>query len=210
MMRLRIDFSKTDPMRFCGHLDLFRTWERTFRRAALHLSYTQGYKHHPRINIASALPLGFTSSNEIMDVWLDNDISIEDVSQSLQQTLPPGLLINQISPIDISAPSLQSILVGSEYLIVFLDHVIDLEERIEALLNQSAVQIERRGKIVDLKPLIYTITLYPNTSAGHQQLFLFLSTTQEKNGRPDEVIKALGLDASTVLIHRQKLVFQDN
>ncbi|MGB9639403.1 MAG: TIGR03936 family radical SAM-associated protein [Anaerolineales bacterium] len=210
MMRLRIDFSKTDAMRFCGHLDLFRTWERTFRRAAIRLSYTQGFKHHPRINIASALPLGFTSSDEVMDVWLDGDISIEEISRSLNQTLPAGLLINQISSVDISAPSLQSTLVGSEYLATFLDDVIDLEGRVATLLNQTAIPIERRGKTVDIRPYIYTITLYPNDNVGRQQLFLFLSTTQEKNARPDEVIKALGLDPTGVLFHRQKLIFHSN
>lgn len=210
MMRLRIDFGKTDAMRFCGHLDLFRTWERTFRRAALHLSYTQGFKHHPRINIASALPLGFTSSNEIMDVWLDSNISIEEISRSLKQTLPPGLSINQISFVDISAPSLQSTLLGSEYLAIFLDDIFDLEERVTTLLNQTSIQVERRGKIVDIRSFIYAITRFPNDNKGHQQLFLFLSSTQEKNARPDEVIKALGVDPSGVLFHRQKLIFQNN
>ena len=41
-MRVRVRFAKTEAMRFTGHLDLFRTWERTIRRASLPLSYTQG------------------------------------------------------------------------------------------------------------------------------------------------------------------------
>lgn len=209
MMRLRIDFSKTDAMRFCGHLDLFRTWERTFRRAAINLSYTQGFKHHPRINIASALPLGFTSSHEVMDVWLDNPISTDEILQSLQQTLPPGLKINQITPIDISAPALQSILIGSEYLAIFLDPIADLAIRVTNLLNQSSILIERRGKIIDLRPLLFAVTPLSDDHDGHQQLFLFVSSTQEKNARPDEVVRALGVDPTAVLFHRQRLIFTD-
>ena len=45
-------FSKTDAMRYTGHLDLHRAWERTFRRAGLPLAYTQGFSPHPRINLA--------------------------------------------------------------------------------------------------------------------------------------------------------------
>ncbi|MBM2844178.1 MAG: hypothetical protein HW404_2015, partial [Anaerolineales bacterium] len=31
LARYRITFGKTEAMRFTGHLDLHRTWERTFR-----------------------------------------------------------------------------------------------------------------------------------------------------------------------------------
>ncbi len=209
MMRLRIDFSKTDAMRFCGHLDLFRTWERTFRRAGVNLSYTQGFKHHPRMNIASALPLGFTSSHEVMDVWLDNPLSTEQILQSLRQTLPPGMKINQITPIEISAPSLQSILIGSEYITIFLDPIADLAKRVTNLLNQPSILIDRRGKIIDLRPLLFAVELLPNDNDGHQQLFLCVSSTQEKNARPDEVVRALGVDPTSALFHRQRLIFSN-
>ena len=39
-MRMRIKFAKTEDMRFSGHLDLHRAWERTFRRAGLPLAYS--------------------------------------------------------------------------------------------------------------------------------------------------------------------------
>ena len=52
-------------MRFTGHLDLHRAWERTFRRAHLPLAYTQGFHPQPRIQLAGALPLGFTVSSYV-------------------------------------------------------------------------------------------------------------------------------------------------
>jgi len=54
--RIRITFSKTEAMRFTGHLDLILTWERTFRRAALPLSYSEGFNPRPVINFAAPLP----------------------------------------------------------------------------------------------------------------------------------------------------------
>jgi uncharacterized protein (DUF2344 family) len=72
-MRFRITFSKTNAMRFTGHLDLQRTWERTIRRARLPLSYSQGFNPRPKINLAAALPLGFTSSCEMVEIWLDDE-----------------------------------------------------------------------------------------------------------------------------------------
>ena len=70
-MRLRITFSKSGALRYTGHLDLQTTWERTLRRAGLPLAYTHGFHPGPRIQIASALPLGFIGRAEIVDIWLD-------------------------------------------------------------------------------------------------------------------------------------------
>ena len=209
MMRLRIDFQKTSPIRFIGHLDLFRIWERTFRRAGIPLAYTQGFKHHPRINIASALPLGFTSSHEIMDFWLDQILPIENVLEALQTTLPSGLIVNQISPIELSAPSLQSILIGSEYQVTFLEKIPNLETIVEELQNRATIEIERRGKRIDIKPYLFSISLLPFDENNNQQLFLYLSSSQDQNARPDEVIQAIDYDPLDALFHRLQLVFEN-
>ena len=63
--RYRMVFSKMQPLRYIGHLDLMRAWEHTFRRANVPIAYTQGYHPHPRVNLGAALPLGFTSECEI-------------------------------------------------------------------------------------------------------------------------------------------------
>ena len=73
-MRLRITFSKSGTLRYTGHLDLQSIWERTVRRAGLPLAYTQGFHPSPKIQIASALPLGFIGSAEIVDVWLQDNV----------------------------------------------------------------------------------------------------------------------------------------
>ena len=72
--RCRIRFAKTEAMRYIGHLDLHRAWERLARRARLPLAYTAGYHPHPRIQIGSALPLGVTGDNELVDLWLDREM----------------------------------------------------------------------------------------------------------------------------------------
>src|SRR5512146_1378298 len=107
-MRLRITFAKTEAMRYTGHLDLHRTWERTFRRAQLPLAYSQGFHPQPRINLASALPLGFTSDSEVADIWLEKDMPLDQIRELLQAALPPGISILQIEEVDSQAPALQT------------------------------------------------------------------------------------------------------
>ena len=76
-MRVRIIFSKQGALRYTGNLDLHKILERSIRRAKLPLAYSQGYHPQPKINLAAALPLGFSSRAEVMDMWLNEDV--EDV-----------------------------------------------------------------------------------------------------------------------------------
>ena len=119
-MRLRIYFDKTEAMRYTGQLDLHRTLERLFRRAKLPLAYSHGFHPQPRINFASALPLGFTSQAEIVDIWLETSIPLADIETALKITLPPGIHIHQIEEINSKAPTLQTQVVTSEFTITVL------------------------------------------------------------------------------------------
>jgi radical SAM-linked protein len=90
-MRIRITFIKQGALRYTGHLDLHRLWERAARRAGLPLAYSQGFHPQPKMNMAAALPLGFSSRCEVMDMRLERDMSLEDLPTRLNETLPSGL-----------------------------------------------------------------------------------------------------------------------
>ncbi|MGF1504453.1 MAG: TIGR03936 family radical SAM-associated protein [Anaerolineae bacterium] len=67
--RYRIRFGKQDDLRYTGNLDIARIWERTLRRAGAPGVYSNGYNPRPKLQIAAALPLGYSSVCEIVDVW---------------------------------------------------------------------------------------------------------------------------------------------
>jgi len=205
-MRLRIVFAKTEAMRFTGHLDLFRTWERTIRRAGLPLAYTQGYKPHPRINIASALPLGFTGENELVEIWLETDLPLEQITASLKQAAPPGLEIRQVEAANARSPNLQAILQASEYIITLLQPFPYLERRLAELLSAESLPRQRGGKNYDLRNLIITLENLPDDEQGHQRLLACLSAREAATGRPEEVILALGANPEMARIHRRRLI----
>lgn len=210
MIRVRITFNKTEEMRFTGHLDLYRAWERAFRRAKLPLSYSQGFKPHPRINIAAALPLGFTSSNDIVDVWFEEDLSEEEIISKLEASLPPGIRLLNVKIIPPNEPPLQKTIIASQYLITLLNPVSDLNHRIEQLLAQSHISWKKKDKTIDLRPLIFELALIPDNAHSKQTMHILLSSSPNANARPDDVIEALGLNPETTLFHRQKLFFQND
>lgn len=208
-MRIRLVFSKLEPMRYTGHLDLFSTWERTIRRAGLPLAYSQGFNPRPRLNLASALPLGFISSGEVMDIWLEDDLPLDMINNTIKGALPPGLGIIKINEVTTNEPSLQSQLASAEYKITFLNSLTDLDVCIEEILAKDCILRERRGKSYDLRPLIISAQRLPDDEEGRNQLYLRLSAREGATGRPEEVLLAIGADPTFTRIERIGLIFQD-
>ena len=205
-MRIRVYFSKTEAMRFTSHLDLFRTLERMIRRAALPLVYSQGYRPHPRINLACALPLGITSECEIVDIWLQDELPIGAVQDSLTTASPPGITIDRVEQIALDLPALQSTVQAAEYLITLLDDVPDLAHEIELILESTLLPRIRHGKKYDLRPLILGIVPEPDDAPPSQRLRVKLTSKEGATGRPDELILALGQNPHEARIHRTQLV----
>jgi radical SAM-linked protein len=206
-VRLRIAFSKTEAMRFTSHLDLYRAWVRTLRRARLPLAYSQGFKPHPKINIAAALPLGFTSQGDLVDIWLADTLSNEEIHKRLAKALPPGIIVENVTEIENEEPSLQSRLEAAKYSAVLNSPVQALEDKIEALLAASHLQRKRNDKEYDLRPLIVGLKYTGMSAINKQTLEMILKARPSETGRPEEVIEALEGDPHQASIHRYELIF---
>lgn len=194
-------------MRFTGHLDLHRAWERIFRRARLPLAYSQGFSPHPRINLASALPLGFTSEAELVDVWLEEDLPLDEIAKALQRAIPPGIQITEIQSVSERLPSLQSSLVSSEFVVTFLEDQPELKEQVQHLQETASLLRTRRNKPYDLRPLIEALEVLPSTAEGSPHLRMRLSARDGATGRPEEVLDCIGIPAEECRVHRTALFF---
>ena len=207
-MRIRLTFSKTPAMRYTGHLDLHRAWERTFRRAALPLAYSQGFHPQPRLNLACALPLGITSQCELLDAWLDPPQPVEQVLAALVTASPPGIQITHIEEITERQPALQTQVTAAEYTVTLLDLQSDLEPRLAALLASPSLPRQRRGKDYDLRPLIEALLPLSPDASGLQRFHLRLSARESATGRPEEVLNALDILPEYTRVERIRLIFQ--
>jgi radical SAM-linked protein len=205
--RYRIHFAKEDIIRFTGHLDLYRTWERTLRRARVPLAYSQGFNPRPKINQSPALPLGCTSECEAIDIWLEEERSPEQILHDLRQVTPQGLRTQSIQEVDLRAPSLQSQVVAVMY-DVSLDpppSYEDLQRSVQMTLRAKSLPRTRRGRDYDLRPLIEKLEL-DRGELGITKLRMILSSREGATGRPEEVIASLGMDPTFASIHRTRLI----
>ena len=212
-MRLRITFAKQGALRYTGHLDLHKLWERTARRAALPLAYSQGFHPQPKMNIAAALPLGFSSRCEVMDMRLQNDIPLEGLCEKLQDTLPTGIRVLNVERVDDGEPALQTQVASAEYEVALKEPMdgSELKRRIAAIIAAESLPRERRGKNYDLKPLIEEISLTPNPSSlGRKEPIILMRLTAQEGatGRPEEVLDVLGIPFEETRIERTKLIFK--
>ena len=205
-MRIRVTFSKTEAMRFTGHLDLHRAWERTFRRAGLPLAYSQGFHPQPRLNLGSALPLGMTSQCELLDAWLEPAQPLDLVFTSLDKVAPPGIRIERIDEITERQPALQTQVISAEYTLTLLEPAPDLPERLQAIIASQSLPRQRRGKDYDLRPLIESITIMEPNQDGYSRFSLRLSAREAATGRPEEVLAVLGIPLEDTRIHRTAII----
>lgn len=204
-MRLRIIFAKQGALRYTGHLDLHRLWERAARRAELPLAYSQGFHPQPKLAIAAALPLGFSSRCEVLDMRLEHEIPLDGLCERLQETLPTGIQVTSVESVDEKLPALQTLVASAEYLVTLTEAIdgSELQRKIDSVLESSSITRERRGKTYDLRPLIEELQLQADRC-----IFMRLAAREGATGRPEEVLDALGIAFEETRIERTELIFK--
>ena len=209
-MRARITFSKTGALRYVGHLDLHTLWERAARRAGLPLAYSQGFHPQPKIPFASALPLGFSSRAEVMDMRLQEDVELNDLPTRLEAALPAGIAILDVHGVDDSEPALQMQVCAAEYEVTLIEasDAATLQRDLDQLLAAESLPRERRGKAYDLRPLIEDLRLVDRGGGSGPLIFMRLTAKEAATGRPEEVLDQLGIAARDARIERIRLIFQ--
>lgn len=142
----RLLFEKKGNAIWISHLDLMRMFQRTFKRAGLPLTHTQGFNPRPSVSIALPLSVGIESGCELLDFDLDGaPIPEAEIKRRLNEKLVEGVRV-----LDVYTGG-QKI----KYL-ALLDCVLTLEydggvpdgaaEKIRALLAREEVTVTKKSK----------------------------------------------------------------
>lgn len=114
---LRLKYSKLGKVRFLGHRDVARLWERVLRRAGLPLVYTQGFSPHPKLAFGLALPVGWESTAEYLDVWTSAEVSSDDLKAAVSAVLPEGMDVERVGRPILRSESLSELAEAADYLV---------------------------------------------------------------------------------------------
>ncbi len=165
--RLRIKVGKLGDMALIGHLDFARLMDRAIRRASLPIAFTGGFHPGPRISPANALPLGITSTGEIIDFELTEAINPADFRARLQEQLSEDIPIYEAAEVSLDSPSATKCLDRVEYLIA-LDTVdgetADWQSWVQQVLAaeqimQAKVTKSGKPKEIDLRSRLFELSV---------------------------------------------------
>jgi radical SAM-linked protein len=211
--RWRVTFVKGPQLKYISHLDLALAWERVLRRAGMPLAYSQGFHPQARLQLASGLPLGYTSTAEILDIILDEPLDPADFVARLRPALPVGLTVTAAEEVDLKTPALQSALRQAEYRVTVETALPagELAGRVATLLAADRLEQQRvrkqRAETFDLRPLVGDVRL-ETVADGLAIFWMRLSAGNQGNVRPEAVLTALGLGEAYAQVERTKLLFE--
>lgn len=159
-MRIRCKFTKLGYVKFVGHLDTVRMFQRAIRVARIPMAYSQGFNPHAKIYFAMPLSVGVGSTGEYIDIMTSEEVDIQKVKEDLNRILPEGISILEISAIEDGTPSLMSLVTTADYRIVFEKDQLSEQDLLAAQekMNGETLIVLKKGKKktseVDIKPLI--------------------------------------------------------
>lgn len=207
MTRLRLIYQKTGNIRFTGTLDMQKIWERSCRRAGLAIAYSQGFHPQARIQQAAPLPLGMEGLLEIVDIWLQGDIDLSNFIERINKYLPMGINVNAVQKVDIHESSLQNRVNSVTYLIKNIQciSVNQLSEKINDLLNEPSIFIEKRGRQINVRELINSMKIQNFTDPNRIEIMMNLKHLPGKTGRPEDILQLIGIEPAKTTMIRERL-----
>ena len=204
-IRVRIRFSKTGKIRWTSHRDVARMWERAFRRTKLPLAYSAGFSPRPKVSFGLALPTGYESVAEYIDVELLGEVDVTTLPSRLSSALPDGVDATAAQVVASNAPSLQEevrsctwrwVVVPGEGLEPLVGDGV--AEAVSGCLAARELPVTRTRKgapqIEDIRPSIVDLNLEGPAGPSYSDGFWLVGelACQPRSIRPSEVTLALG------------------
>jgi radical SAM-linked protein len=190
MNKYRLKFSKTGKMRFVGHLDLLKIFQRAVKRSRLPIAYSKGFNPHQIMGFAVPLPLGMESIAECIDIELEEEIDTQVIKDFLTETLPTGMDIIYVRKFHENEKSAAALITAADYEITLDFNMENPQLVLDEMLSQEELLIEKKSKrttkTIDIKKNIFDIKVVEND--GFTKLKVKISTGSAENLKPDLLV----------------------
>ena len=191
-MKLRIKFSKKGPLRFIGHLDIMRYFQKAIRRSDIDIAYSTGFSPHQIMSFAAPLGVGLESNGEYMDIEVNSIISCKDVVERLNKASVPGIEVISAVILPDNAGNAMASVAAASYTVRFREGrrpLVDLKTALPDFLAQEQILITKETKRgireVDLKQGIYNINF------DGESFYMLVDASSSGNIKPIQIIDAL-------------------
>jgi len=198
-MIVRIKFSKTGAMKFLGHLDVLRYFQKAIRRSGIDIAYSQGFHPHQIMSFAQPLGVGVTSEGEYVDIEMNSFSSEDEIMTRLNAAMTDGFKVLKVTHVADPLPNTKketamSLVAAADYRLTLREGyelpctMEEFSKRFDAFMSQEQINIIKTTKTgeheIDCKPLIFD---YLVDESG---IFLKLSAGSTDNIKPELIIEA--------------------
>jgi radical SAM-linked protein len=195
VMKVRVKFAKQGSIKFVGHLDLMRQFQRAIRKAKIPIAYSQGFNPHQILSFAMPLPIGATAQAEYLDMQLTEDMEPSIIIDRLNGALPDQIRIEEITILRKDIPTGMAAVDAAKYKMILSDRQIpdDFDQQIKLFLAQKEIWVTKQSKkktrSVDIREGIYELDAKKEEDVW--VLSMFLAAGSRYNLKSELVVKAI-------------------
>ncbi len=215
-MRIRIKFRKYGAMKFIGHLDIMRYFQKSIRRAGIDIAYSEGFHPHPLISFAAPLGVGITSDGEYFDIVVNSSDTSKHSLEVLNEVMAEGVEVVSYKRLLDSDAKAMTAVAAADYKLWIRENYeapqIDYEAALfqffrkpeEILITKKTKKSE---KVMDLKKLVFHFQI--EMEQGRPVFYLKVSTGSTDNLKPELVLSTffewLGQDFHPLSIQNHRI-----
>ena len=148
-IKLRIKFSKHGPVKFVGHLDFMRYFQKCIRRADIDIAYSEGFSPHQIMSFATALGVGVETDGDYLDIEVKSYTSCEDVMDRLNATMADGVRVESVTLLPEGTANAMSSVAAAGYTLYRRDgreYPEDVVNAAAKVLNNDTIVIRKENK----------------------------------------------------------------
>ena len=203
VLKVRIRFRKYSIMKYIGHLDILRYFQKCMRRAEIDISYSGGFSPHQIMSFAAPLGVGLISDGEYLDISVESSDSSKVSMEKLNSVMVPGIKITSYKKLDDKDKNAMSIVACADYYVypkerIKLPSVDKLLQAKKDFYDEAKTilvtkQTKKSEKVMDLKALVYDFDITTkdiNGIADNTCFYIKLSTGSVDNVKPELFLKA--------------------
>ena len=193
-MKIRIKFAKEGTMKFIGHLDIMRYFQKVMRRADVDIRYSEGFSPHQIMSFASPLGVGLESRGEYVDIEVLSTDSSKEMLRRINENMVEGMEALSYKALPDDAGNAMSLVAAADYEVRFRKgyEPADLDAffaGISSFLEKEEIMMLKKTKKgekeINIRPQIYRMEARPD-----QTIFLQIATGSAANLKPDAVLRA--------------------
>lgn len=184
-MRVRIKFSKHGVVKFIGHLDFMRYFQKAIRRAGIDVTYSSGFSPHQVMSFASPLGVGHCSNGDYFDIEVNSHTGKQDMMERLNGAMVPGVVVENIVALGENAGNAMASVAAAAYTLEWKEGYeipSDLEEAVLRFYSQDSIMVTKQTKKsileLDWKPGIYEM------KATSDSIYLLVDASSSGNVKP--------------------------